>query len=246
MLHQYFIQKSLHHPPTALHSSCPPSQVNPSFSIVARRQYHIVRAPVALYCCVSTTSTRATAVNTAPSYFQNNHFLVFAFPILHLTTPHTNRHSFKRRPLTNITNQQLDHHPQVNPQDLTSTCLLSAPSALSPRRCAPCLLRLPLLSLQLPPLLYLVRHLHPTGWRPLSARARSGATTTTRFSATSRTTAPRATDLATTPRQSTAPSAMLRVPPSSVAAMTRGATLPPSLLPLSTFLRAPTSCPSPS
>jgi hypothetical protein len=202
MLHHYFIHKvtiSLH----CMHTYSSPSQANPSFSIVARRQYHIVRAPVALYCCLSTTSSRETAVNTAPSSYQHKllfsflHFRFFTFR--HLATLDTNRHSFKRRPLTDITNRQLDHRPQVNPQQLTSTCLLFAPSALSPRRCAPYSLQLPLLSLLLPLLLLLVRHLHPSGWRPSSARAQSGVTTTTRSSATSRTTVPRATDPPTTP-----------------------------------------------
>ena len=110
----------------------------------------------------------------------------------------TDTHSSAGRLLT-LPTKQHDHHPQVNPQQLTSTCLLFAPSALSPRRCAPYSLQHPLLSLLLPLLLLLVRHLLPSGWRPLSARAQSGATTTTRSSATSRTTAPRATDPPTTP-----------------------------------------------
>jgi len=76
MLHHYLIHKvtiSLH----CMHTYSSPSQANPSFSIVARRQYHIVRAPVALYCCLSTTSSRETAVNTASSSHQHKSLFLF-------------------------------------------------------------------------------------------------------------------------------------------------------------------------
>jgi hypothetical protein len=71
-----------------------------------------------LYCCSSTipycpcaSRSLLLRVDDKTITFLSLHFR--SFTLQHFTTPHTNRHSFKRRPLTDITNQQLDHHPKV-------------------------------------------------------------------------------------------------------------------------------------
>lgn len=118
MLHHYFIHKPLH-PFTAC---CTYSSLHKSILhslLLFRRQYHYCP------CTCHSLLQRVDDINLgnrsqhAPSCLPRQplslflHFRFFTFR--HFATLHKNRHSFKRRPLTDITNPQHDHHPQVNP-----------------------------------------------------------------------------------------------------------------------------------